>query len=269
MYLTLHLFQRLHCRTPHVLSIGCSFRPLPSDWHYVNFSEPWDEHYTFAPLRQFLVLIRRSSMRHSSMPCHCLTLKTRSYRITAAGLVSEFQTGSSSITLQKWSCEVWSWTIKFSANRQNDVPPETPLELFGEAQKPIVPLMDRPPQLLHKPTTPVRIEWPSSANKKVCSCWLSCLCDTHLLRSVFKLFKLGRIDKHCWTWSKLKDTNSMQPLWTSEVTECIGASRNSAEVQDCPKGKSSEKLGLFSIGVPQTRKSLVKGERFIRYVERT
>ena len=79
---------------------------------------------------------------------------------------------------------------------------------------------------------------------------LSCLCDTHLLRSVFKLFKLGRIDKHCWTWSKLKDTNSMQPLWTSEVTECIGASRNSAEVQDCPKGKSSEKLGLFSIGVP-------------------
>ena len=30
--------------------------------------------------------------------------------IIAAGLVSELQTGNSSNILQKWSCEVWSWT---------------------------------------------------------------------------------------------------------------------------------------------------------------
>ena len=71
-------------------------------------------------------------MQHSNLPCHCLTLKKRSYHIIAAGLVSEFQTGNSSFTLQKWSCEVWSWIIKLSANSYIAVPSKTLFEMIRQ-----------------------------------------------------------------------------------------------------------------------------------------
>ena len=40
----------------------------------------------------------------------------------------------------------------------------------------------------------------------------SCFCDTHLLRSVIKLFKLGRLDKLRLTCRRLYQNNSVQPF---------------------------------------------------------
>ena len=104
----------------------------PSLQDYVNSNTHRYGHPTLAPLRQFLFQIRRSSMQHSNLPCHCLALKKRSYHIIAAGLVSEFQTGNSSFTLQKWSCEVWSWIIKLSANSYIAVPSKTLFEMIRQ-----------------------------------------------------------------------------------------------------------------------------------------
>ena len=124
-------------------AVWSAFVLEPSLQNYVNSNTCRYGHRTLAPLRQFLFQIRRSSMQHSNLPCHCLTLKKRSYHIIAAGLVSEFQTGNSSFTLQKWSCEVWSWIIKLSANSYIAVPSKTLFEIFRQVwlkkTKPISP----------------------------------------------------------------------------------------------------------------------------------
>ena len=39
-----------------------------------------------------------------------------------------------------------------------------------------------------------------------------CFCDTHLLRSVIKLFKLGRLDNRQLTCGRLYRNNSMHPF---------------------------------------------------------
>ena len=41
-----------------------------------------------------------------------------------------------------------------------------------------------------------------------------CFCDTHLLRSVIKLFKLGRLDNLRLTFGRLDHHNSRQSFWT-------------------------------------------------------
>ena len=113
-------------------AVWSAFVLEPSLQNYVNSNTCRYGHRTLAPLRQFLSQIRRSSMQHSNLPCHCLTLKKRSYHIIAAGLVSEFQTGNSSFTLQKWSCEVWSWIIKLLANSNIAVPSKTLFEMIRQ-----------------------------------------------------------------------------------------------------------------------------------------
>ena len=58
----------------------------------------------------------------------------------------------------------------------------------------------------------VDLTLPSLTNKKACSL-LSCLCDTHLLRSVFKLCKLGRLDKPWVRCGRLGFNNLVHLLW--------------------------------------------------------
>ena len=66
-------------------AVWSAFVLEPSLQNYVNSNSCRYGHRTLAPLRQFLSQIRRSSMQHSNLPCHCLTLKKRSYHIIAAG----------------------------------------------------------------------------------------------------------------------------------------------------------------------------------------
>ena len=58
----------------------------------------------------------------------------------------------------------------------------------------------------------VLILQPSSASKKAHSL-LNCFCDTHLLRSVFKLCKLGRLDKPWVRCGRLGFNNLVHLLW--------------------------------------------------------
>ena len=60
----------------------------------------------------------------------------------------------------------------------------------------------------------VLILQPSSASKKAHSL-LNCFCDTHLLRSVFKLCQLGRLDKLCFLCGRTNLNNLIHLLWGS------------------------------------------------------
>ena len=119
----------------------------PSLQNYVNSNTCRYGHRTLAPLRQFLFQIRRSSMQHSNLPCHCLTLKKRSYHIIAAGLVSEFQTGNSSFTLQNYQAlskliycraikdSLWDDPSSLAHKKTKPISPERVLFSRGEKVK--------------------------------------------------------------------------------------------------------------------------------------
>ena len=186
-------------------AVWSAFVLEPSLQNSVNSNTCRYGHQTLAPLRQFLFQIRRSSMQHSNLPCHCLTLKKRSYHIIAAGLVSEFQTGNSSFTLQKWSCEVWSWIIELSAN----------CRAIKNSNFFKVNLPASRDTRLRAPNQENELSNHNNFNIRYWSLnYRGCFCDTHLLRGVIKLFELGRLDNQWSTFARLDHNSSRQSFWT-------------------------------------------------------
>ena len=68
---------------------------------------------------------------------------------------------------------------------------------------------------------------------------LGCFCDTHLLRSVIKLFKLGRLDNHWSTFARLDHNSSRQSFWTRKSGTWM-MNMKSAHSHTCKAGNNDD-----------------------------